>query len=302
MFFYAVFFIIILACITKIVMIVVQKFPNLTIIDTEAIPAEREAKRKKELMQERLARKTGELGKQVDAKVKVHVDRFRELFRVQYRKVLEAERQLRKDRFMTPVERRERTAMVLIEAATLAKDGRAVEAEKKFIDAIALSPRDAESYRGLGVLYLRIKRYEQAKETLAYLLKLLVKENRCIHTSGRRSFMTEENPRACPASNAAHADLAGRALDLAAACEGMSDRHAATEAYERAVAVEPSNPRHLDLLLDACILEGDRARAEEVFAQLEKVNPENMKLPTFAERIEFLPKAEVKTRKKTATK
>lgn len=302
MFFYVVFLVIILACVAKIAIIVIGKFRNLTIIDIEAIPAERDAKRKNELMQERLSRKTEEWGKKVAAKFGERFDVVREVFRRQYRKVLDLERQMRKEHFTTPAQRRERAGVLIASANAFLKETKTGEAEQKFIEAAAFSPRMPEPYRGLAALYLETKRYEQAKETLAYLTKILVKENRCIHGVGTRSFSAEENPRACPASSASHADLAGRFLDLATACEALGDRSGAVESYERAVAVEPANPRHLDLLLDACILVGDRARAEELFVQLEKVNPENMKLFEFSERIEALPKGEVKTRKRAAIK
>ncbi len=300
MFFYLVFFVIIAACAVKIAIIVASKFRNLTIIDTAAIPAERDAQRKKELMQERLSRKTDEWGKYIAGKLGERFDTVREKFRAQYRRVLDLERQMRKEHLTTPAQRRERAAMLVVAANALQKEGKTGEAEQKLIEAAALTPRGAEPYRVLGALYLETRRYDRAKETLAYLAKMLVKENRCIHGAGKRSFVAEENPRACPASNAAHADLAGRFLDLASACEAVDDRQGATDAYERAVAVEPANPRHLDLLLDACILVGDRKRAEEVFLQLEKVNPENMKLPAFAERLAALPvKKEEKKQKKT---
>lgn len=302
MLFYAVFFVIIAVCTVMLVSILARKFPQLTIIDTAAIPAEREAERKKEIMRARLSRMTGEWGKRVAAGVNRKLDRAREEFRVQYRKVLEIEKQMRKERFMTPAERRERVVGLRAEAEALAKESKIAEAEKKYIEALSFSPRDLDSYRGLGALYLAAKRYEQARETLAYLAKALLRDNRCIHGMGRRSFAAAENSSGCPASSAVHADIAGRFLDLAAACEPLDDRRGARAAYERAVAVEPANPRHLDLLLDACILGGDKERAEEVFAQLERVNPENMKLAALAERLDAMPAPQPAGRKKKAAR
>ncbi|MEY4744907.1 MAG: hypothetical protein RL272_852, partial [Candidatus Parcubacteria bacterium] len=95
--------------------------------------------------------------------------------------------------------------------------------------------------------------------------------------------------RECQASASAHADIAAGCFDLGLAAQAAGDARDARSAFERAVAFEPANPRHLDLLLDACILEGDKSRASEVFARLKSANPENNKLDSLAERIAAMP-------------
>lgn len=285
---YLVFGTVILACLIGLARIIVPKLPQLAMIDNSIIPEEREAQKKKELMHGKLHRNLTGAVRTTGEWMAPRTDKVREAFRARYRTLLALDKQFKKEKPVTPAQAREKIATLIVEAAALAKEGHAPEAEKKYIEALGFDPRQVEAYRGLADLYVDEKRHERAQETLAYLVKALIRENRCIHGSGIRSFRAEENEGACPATPAAHADIAGRCIALAWACEALGDGSGARDAYERAVAVEPSNPRNLDLLLDACILGGDKRRAEEVYDQLLTVNPENMKLEEFAGRIQAM--------------
>ncbi len=292
MWFYLPFIVVIVACIAMLAGIVVRKFPQLTLIDAESLPKERDAKRKREIIRQRVSRLAGAWGRRVANDALKSMDSARERFREQYRKVLALERQYRKERKLTPAAAREKSAALLAEAAVLVNDGKAAEAEKKYIEVVSLDSRNADAYRGLAKLFLDDKRYEQARETFAYLVRMAVKENRCLHGKGRRSFTgAQPNKDACPASSVTHAEIAKHCVDLATACQALGDIPGTVEAFERAVAMEPSNPRLLDLLLDACILGGDKERAVEVFGRLAEVNPENNKLSALQEKISSLPDA-----------
>lgn len=301
MWFYLVFSAVLVVSIALTANVVVRKFPQLTLIDTESLPKERDAKRKKEIIRQRVDRLAGAWGRRFADDLLKRMDNAREGFRARYRKLLELERQYRKERKLTPSAVREKVAALQAEAAILVKDGNAVEAEKKYIEIVSLDSRNADAYRGLAKLYLDDKRYEQARETFSYLVRMAIRDNRCLHGKGRRSFSSGAVPNrdACPASSAMHADIAKYCVDLAAACQALGDVPGMVEAYERAVTMEPSNPRLLDLLLDACILGGDKDRAFEVFRRLAEVNPENNKLPALQEKISSLPDA---PEKKTARK
>ena len=60
----------------------------------------------------------------------------------------------------------------------------------------------------------------------------------------------------------------------------------ALEAVRSAIALEPKNPKYLDLLLETAILVNDKDLAEQTFSELRLVNPANQKLAGFKERID----------------
>ena len=61
----------------------------------------------------------------------------------------------------------------MLEAAeAFARADEPIQAEKKYIEVISHSPKCSEAYEGLGNLYLEVKQYEQAREALAFALRL----------------------------------------------------------------------------------------------------------------------------------
>jgi len=285
MWFYVGAILTVIACLAAAAWVVVRKFPQLTLIDTEALPLERDAKKKKAIIQDRASRMTAAFGRRIAAALTRWFERRQEGFRRSYRKVLALERQYRKEKPVLPAEVDAKIAAYAADAERLIKTGEYGDAEKKYIEILSMDRKNANAYWGLGALYLESKRHEQARETYAYLVRILRKGSRCTHAeNGAVSAL-----RPCAADAAAHADIAAAYLDLGLATQASGEAPQARAALERAVAFEPANPRHLDLLLDACILEGDKSRASQVYAQLRAANPENNKLDALAERIASLP-------------
>lgn len=292
--FYKVAIVLIVVCLALIVVIVVRKFPQLTLIDAEALPKERETQKKKEIIHDRVGRLAAERWKTFVAKVSPVLAWLRAAFRRQYAKVLMLDRkyQAKKpaEKPLSTADIRDMADRMLDEAAGLVKEGRFDEAEKKYVEIIRLDARNLEAYRGLGDLYLDAKNYAQAKETYAFLVKMSVKQC-CVAHKGRAGQEIDgvKEPAQCPASPAVQSEIAKNYFSLSAACRALGDLPGARLALESAVAHEPANPKHLDLLIDTCILEGDKDRALEVFEQLKSVNPENQKLGHLFEKIAAMP-------------
>ena len=283
--FYAVVFVVIIAGLAGIAVVVVRKFPQLSLIDTAALPLERDAKKKKAIIQERVSRMTGAFGRRIAAALTKLFELLRDRFRASYRKLLLLERQYRLEKPLPPEEAAAKIAALTADAEHLLKSGEYGDAEKRYIEVLSIDGRSADAYWGLGALYIEAKRYEQAKETYAFLVRMLRKGSRCVH--GDDGALAPGRERAADA--AAHGDIAAGYFDLGLAARSAGDARGARAAFERAVAFEPANPRHLDLLLDACILEGDKSNASEVFARFSAANPENNKLDSLAARIAAMP-------------
>lgn len=275
MFFYLAFGILAGLSALDIIFIIVRKFPQLAIVDAESVPKAREAKKKKAIINERVERITGEWGKRLRAAAVPIFGAVREAFRRLYRRTLALEQQLQRLRPLPTQDVRNKVTVLVGEADALAAAGKSELAEQKYIEALGLDPRSVRSYRGLADVYLADRQMEQARETLEFLVKL----------AGRRG---EETAR----------DFA----NLGLACASLGDHAAARTALEQAAAREPSNPKYLDLLLEECILGGDKSRAIQVFAQLQEVNPDNQKLPEFEAAINAMAVAEPAAAGKKAKK
>lgn len=150
---------------------------------------------------------------------------------------------------------------MLEEAAAFAREGEPIQAEKKYIEAISLAPKCAEAYEGLGNLYLDVKQHEQARETLAFALRL------------------------SPGDASVHMSLAD--IDLA---EGKA--HSALAHLRESVEKRPKNPKYLDRYVETALAAKERKDAERGIARLKEANPENQKIPEFEERLAQLPEGE----------
>ena len=82
--------------------------------------------------------------------------------------------------------------------------------------------------------------------------------------------------------------VALRHYDLAHAYEKMGKHLYALRSYERAVSLEPLNPKYLDAYLQTAILLNNKELAQAAYDQLKIANPENKKLDQIRRTIEEL--------------
>lgn len=276
-----------------LVVIIVRKFPQLTLIDAESLPEEQHRQRKKEIVAARVNRAALEGWQKAVESMMQPLLRIRDRFRRQFKKLLTIDKQFRNEGLARAKgERREAVAAKLVaKAEKLTSQEKFGEAEKAYMEALSVDEHCKPAYMGLGALCMSQKRYHRARETYAFLVKLEVKE---VCGQNAADLMGVPVPRHeafaedCPASAAAHAEVAKRYAELAAASQADGKTTAGRVALETAVAFEPSNPRYLDLLVEACILEGDQERAYEALAELREANPENAKVEVYGERIAAL--------------
>ena len=293
MLYYAICFAVIGISAAGLLIIVARKFPQLTLIDTASLPKERDAMKKKEIIKGRVNRKMAGWGQRMLQLIVSPFERLQSAFRRQYRRIIALDKQLR-HKPLDPSAMRQKVRQLLDEAAALVTDGKTHEAEKKFIEVVSLDKKNVQAYRGLGWLYLDNKQHVQAKETYGYLVKIVAK-NGCAYAKAAQSAAPERQrvPEAadkkCVESPAEHAEMAKDYLYLGLTHKALGEDRLARLAFEGAVIFEPSSPKYLDLLLEACILEGIKERAWEVFDRLQAVNPDNQKLESIRERISQLP-------------
>lgn len=259
--------------------IVARKFPQLTMIDAEALQKERDVRKKREIIKGRVDRMASGVGRRVVGAVAPAAQEVRRKFRALHAAALELERRHFKPKKAEPAAIRAKIEDLLDRAEALRGKGELPLAEKRYIEVIALERKNADAYRGLGQVYLESKRYAEARDTYAFLAKMAAKK-----LCGGK-FGIEHDAAACTVGAEGHSEIAKIHVALADAMRGLDDREGTKAALEAAVSYEGSNPRLLDLLLEECILGGAQERAAETLAELERVNPENNKLTTFRERI-----------------
>lgn len=270
MVFYSVFIVIIVASVAVVAYIVFSKFSQLTLIDAESMPKERDLTKKKDLIKSRVDRNVSAWWKRVAARLSPRIWRVRRAFRAQYGKLLRINHKYSKGGVhgIRSEDLRKKVADMMDEAKKLAAAGRFSDAEREYVRVIRKDPRNAEAYERLGEMYMEDRQYGKAKETFNFLVK--------ISTAGASGSAGKEPDAVECAKYYAKYGMASAAL---------GDSVEARAAYEKAVYLEPSNPRYLDLLLEECILEGDLLGARDVLGKFKAVNPENKKLEAIEERL-----------------
>lgn len=288
--FYIIFFTIIAASVVVALVIVGRKLPQLTLIDTDILPKERETKRKKEIFQRRVDRHTNAWWQRTLDRIVPHVWRIRNGFRAMYGKMLVLDSQYTEEKPLTPEDIEDKVRTLMLKAERLIEEDDVEGAEKAFVQVISLDQKHIFAYAGLGDLYMDSKQYEQAREMFGYLIRLSVRDcafSKPKQEKGKRpkGHIAMVHAEDCQESAEVHAEAAKNYAKYGETFEVKDDIAGARLAYEQAVLYEASNPRYLDLLVEACILEGDQERAREVLRTLDEVNPENQKLESLQERI-----------------
>jgi Flp pilus assembly protein TadD len=272
-----------------IALIVVRKFPQITLIDTEAIPKEQNLARKRAIMDERVRRAAEQWSKGAIKAVAPGATKVQDSFRKFFKRLITIDRQFAMSKPVDPDKGRSRSEKSRAEAKKLIEEDKFGEAEKKLISVLAFDELNDGVYRDLGDLYMRIKRYDRARDTYAFLTKILVKRF-CGHPTSDSKGVPIPRFEAfaddCPAGRDAHADIARQYSNFGLACMEAENFAIARQGFDHAASFEPGNPKHLDLLVEACIMDGVKDRALAAWERLREVNPDNKKLDPLRKKIE----------------
>jgi Flp pilus assembly protein TadD len=286
-----------------VVWLVVRKFPELANLNVEELPEEKQARKKKEILENKVSRfflsKLGGLaghaeplftaGKKIQTSFRKKVAQTQRL--LLQREALEKKSAGGKGDSQTPAERADRVERLLADADTLAEEGRLSDAESTFLEVIKLDSHNVAAYRGLGKVYMKNGALDEAEGTFLFLLQLtpdddtlLVKLGKTAVLKGDYAKAAEYYAKAITMNDA----VPVRHFEIAEIYKELTSFDQAAEHYAKAVEFEPTNPRYLDGLLTISILLKDKKGAEEVYNRLRLVNPENKKLDEFKHQIEEL--------------
>ncbi|MFH1252938.1 MAG: hypothetical protein V1664_01215 [Candidatus Uhrbacteria bacterium] len=236
-----------------------RKRPQLSLLNIAALPEEK-AKQVKDLL----------LQKRLERVMKKRFNFFLRFFSLSWQvatrggrrlvqKVYAVEQQYRKMQKSPGSENLDTEAIrrVMDEAADLVKKEEYFQAEKKYIEILSQLPKYVKAYEALGNLYILDRKYNQARETFGFALKLK-SDDASLHTALGELEAKENNPAAALAE------------------------------FSKAIEIRPNNPRYLDFFIEAALNVKNIPEAKRGLTRLKEVNPENQKIVDFEERISQL--------------
>lgn len=281
----------ILVSLTVIIVIAVRKFPALANLDVANIPAEKEAKFKEKIISSRLKRNFQKWKLKIGRLARPAGHAIAGLFKWAYKKLDELKEGYKTPKKIPAEDLNRKIIRLFEEMEEMKRLNDFVGAEKKLIEIIGLDSKNLKAFKALAALYFERKDFEEAKETYEYILKL--KEDdaesfdglaQLAKESGNFDLAKEEYLKAI--------DKSGRRgqtyYDLALVYEAMKRFEEAASNLDKALAIEPANPRYLDTALRISIIVKDKNAASGYFEAMKKANPENQKLVEFREQIELL--------------
>lgn len=189
--------------------------------------------------------------------------------------------------------KQERLKGLLDEARSLARDLKWADAERRFLEVLGLDSRNAGAYKGLALIYVKQKLYDQAKETFDFLVRSKKADDVCF--AGLAEIAEVKNDliaaetmyrqalEARPKTAHWHAELA----------EFYLRHHNAGQAWplaKKAVELEPRSAKYMELSLEAALRAGKRDEARRRYDKLRLLSEDKIKLQVLKERIEELTK------------
>ncbi len=230
---------------------------------------EKEHLRKQEIMSQRIERTFSRWYQTTSHYLVPLWNGVRTMVLERYHRLVELEKHYRQTvqmRMLSGTKKVEFITKSLEEADALLEQEEYEKAEQKFIAILNLEKSHTRAYEGLGEVYWNLGHWKEAMETYRFLFRRLKEKTPVgyFHRWGESALELGNAPQA-------------------------------VEAFERALAAEPNQPRTLDLLAESAILGANVDVATAAVETLKAVNPENQKIPEFEEKIKELRASMVST-------
>lgn len=245
----------ILVSLSVIIVIITRKFPALSNLEVGEIPAEKEARFKELIISNKLKRIYLKWRSRAIAAFAPARGAILFFFKFIIGKLNELKENYKKEIIILKGGVEQKIAKLFIEAEQLKGKGDMEGAEKNLISIIGLDSKNIKAFKELGGVYFENKNYKDAWQTLEHALKLAGDDSEIF-------------------------------FELALVNEASLNLGEGLNYIEKALSIEPNNPRYLDTKLEISIIKKDKIKAEEAFGRLKEVNPENQKLEEFRKQID----------------
>lgn len=252
--------ILIFLSLVAIFIIIARKFPILALLDIKSMPEEKEAKFKKKIIQERFDRDWQNMSQKLTSIFKKPFISFNGFSKKINKNLKEKKYKYQAYKRLSFTKRNQKISKIIQDISDLINSGNYSQAEEKAIYILTFDSHNQQAFEKLGEIYLSTKKYQEAKETYEFLLKL---------------FKEKEQS----------AEEANTYYLLAEIAEKTGDLQQSIEFLSKALEIQKNQPKFLNKLLEIYIGLKQEKEAKEVFSLLASVNSENKKLLDWEEKI-----------------
>lgn len=295
------FLVIVVVGLALVGVVVVRRLPQVANLDIENLPAEKEARKKREIILRRIETEGARM-QEVWKKRLAPIRKIWGFFQLEFRRYVgrverlwhheqRAKKKVRRANIPAAGPVAGKIDAIIASAEEQLQRGAFERAEELFISAIKLNQKSSMAYRGLADTYSAKGSLNEALETYEFLLRLdpdddsvMVKIADLAEGEGNIEKAIQFYQQAVVANDS----LSPRFYHLAELLLKVNQPATAKEAILSAVELEPKNPKYLDLLTEVGIQCGDKDLAKRGFEELRLVNSNNQKLPGFQDRINNL--------------
>lgn len=266
--------------------IILRRLPELKVLDISQIPEEKQDKNKKTILEAKFLRQKKTADKKISQIVTPAKDYVSSIIAKLKDNIAVMEKKYKRQGEVEEVRTKSINELFAEAKANISASDYA-QAEKYLIEIISRDKKNAAAYELLFDIYRLAKNYSQAEEIIRYLIKLKsLKYRKNKNVESLKKEKMEDTEVEVLETLDIDDDLAKYYNDLASINELMDKKDKALDAYLKANAILPNNPKFLDKVIDLAINVGDKGLAKKTYKRLKEINPENAKLEQFYEALE----------------
>lgn len=274
---------------------VVKRFPHLVNININSLPDIKIKRQKDEILKSRLQRSWLDFFDKLKDLSKPTQGKINNVFKQYYLRLKNIEKDLKRRghaKLSSAVDKSQAVEDMITEVKKYINNEEYQKAEDILLDALSIDQHNIEAYKILAEVYRYRKEYDQAKETLEYLLKLTHDDDAAVYSSladlahqrGNLKQAEDDYQKSISISDDNYLHF----LSLAEVYLDLDEQNKALETAQRAQILAPNNPKVLDFLINISIIMQDKELAWQYIDKLKEVNPENNKISEFIEQVDSL--------------
>lgn len=288
---YIIFFVIIIVFAAVILgYLLFKRLPDLRSLDIESIAEEKQDSARAKILEAKFSRTTGEIGKKLNSFIVPSKNFFAGKIRQLKDNIARLEESYKSDGGKKKKKRPPTINELFVQAKGFIDKDDFAAAEKSLIEIISRDSKNVAAYEMLGDLYFDNRNYDQAEEIYKYLLKLYTVKNKKSSQALNVINLSSDELQQLETDLVADLDIDPKIAtyydDLGEVYDVTDKADKGLEAYLKATAIEPSNPKYLNRLIDFAVKVGDKGLAKKTFKRLKQINPENAKLGELEAAIE----------------
>ncbi len=288
------FLILALGCFAWASFLLVRRWTDLRLLDPLTIKEERHRQKREEMIRKRFDRMRNEKSHPWKRLGRSIARAFDTLYESLSARLLSSSEELSSGSgvfsSLAPTTQ-ERVKSLVTEARAFYRDQKWSEAEKRYLEVLALDPHYVEAYKGLGAIYIKQKLYPQAQETFQFILKMKKADDATyaalaeIEEATGRLHEAElyrlQAVDASPKQAARHAELAQFYLE-------QDEPLKAWPSMYRAVELEQNSAKFAELALEIAIKLGDQDEARARYQRFRLLSEDRQRYQYWREKVEAL--------------